>query len=106
MPSLKIHKYTIRKAHALHRNCTIPIPEQSELLDIQWQEGTGIVLWVLCDPRSRLINMEFKVWLTGDEISESENEKQYHLSTIQVPKNGLVFHIFVGVNNKPSNGKL
>lgn len=95
---MKIYKYLIR-AKGLHSIITsLEIPKGAKILDVQWQPGTGIVMWAVVDLEAPKVTLQFKIYGTGGGMSESEYEKMMHLRTIQ-DHNQEVWHVFLKTDN-------
>lgn len=75
----------------------VKLPMGAEILSAQWQESAGVCLWALCNPNTTIKEEHtIRMFGTGEPISEEEiHHRGYvYLSTVQVPRESLVFHVF------------
>jgi len=77
----------------------IKIPDGGEILSVQHQNGVP-TMWVLVDTDKPLVDREFLMFGTGDEI---EVDGLTHIHTLQ--ENGYVWHIFERVAPKSNDDK-
>ena len=69
----------------------IKIPEKSEIMDIQMQNGLP-VMWVLVDTDSPVIDVKISIYGTGCNIPEGTTENDY-IATVQ--DGSMVWHFFL-----------
>ena len=84
---MKIWKFKLAGAQTQ----IVKMPEKSEILDIQMQNGTP-VMWALVDPESEEIEVKINTYGTGWEINNDATEDVY-LATVQEGR--LVWHFFM-----------
>lgn len=71
---------------------TLKMPITARVLDVQIQHGRP-VLWALVDTDSPISMRGFKVYATGEEMTNLLPTDEY-LGTFQVRELGLVFHLY------------
>jgi hypothetical protein len=86
--SEKIYKYHI-KPEAVQ---VIEMPIGAKILDVQWCRNRP-VLWACIDPESPMAKYKFYCVGTGWDMPKHSSSIEY-VGTYQVPREGLVFHIF------------
>jgi hypothetical protein len=69
----------------------VRLPFAAEILTVQMQ-GDKCYLWALVDPMNELEERTICIHGTGHPIPNGIKLK--HISTLQIPHLGLVFHIF------------
>lgn len=67
------------------------MPEVSEILDIQIQDGRP-VMWAIVEPDTKEIVVKINAYYTGEYLNNADMEDEY-ISTIQ--HEGLVYHYFM-----------
>ena len=85
---MKILKYQLKKDDEQ----IIKIPERSEILDIQLQNGIP-VMWAKVDPESEDIEIKINMYGTGWEINDDDTTEDIYLSTVQ--DGSFVWHFFM-----------
>lgn len=81
-----IHKYPL-KAEDRQR---VSMPDEAELLTVQYQPGFGACLWALVDTAKPHAARKIMIRGTGHP---AEDVGRY-IATFQIPDEGLVFHVF------------
>lgn len=79
-----IWKYTLTP------NCTLSIPKNAVILDIQEQDNQPR-MWCLVDPKEEKIQRKFASYETGHAVPDKPG---LYRGTFQIKKEGLVFHVF------------
>lgn len=69
---------------------TLMLPVGAKLLDVQMQKE-DCCLWALCDDNAKKEPRHIAIYGTGNPF---QVENSNYLSTFQMPKRGLVFHVF------------
>ena len=87
MQKNKIFKYDL----SFENRTFIRMPEDSEIMDIQIQEGKP-VMWAMVDTESKEIVVRINMLFTGQGMQLEATHNEY-LGTIQ--HEGLVYHYFM-----------
>jgi len=74
---------------------TLEMPKGSKVLDVQMQ-GDDCCLWAMCPKDVPIEPRTFVTYVTGQSIDKSL--AQTYVSTFQLHKAGLVFHVFENTN--------
>lgn len=88
---MKICKVELTKK----RTQLIKMPEKSEIMDIQMQDGK-FVMWFLTNLESKEIEVKINIYETGCETHDNALKDEY-LSTVQY--GGLAWHFFMNYDN-------
>lgn len=86
MKKFKIFKYELSFSDKF-----VTMPENSEIMDIQIQDGKP-VMWAMVNSDTKDIVVKITSLFTGDEI-QLDNSRNEYLATIQ--HEGLVYHFFM-----------
>jgi len=87
---ITIHKYPLDFFEESGASAVVNVPEDAELLDIQFQRGV-MCAWYLLDDSAPVVGREFMVSSTGGPF-DAAREHVRHFRTIQ--SGGYVWHIF------------
>jgi len=72
----------------------IAVPENSSVLDVQFQ-GDTLCLWVLLDDTDARVATVIHIYGTGHPLPDDVDE--YHIGTVQQPSQGFIWHCFMVV---------
>jgi hypothetical protein len=84
---MEIWKIQLKK----ERTQLVKMPEKSEIMDIQMQNGKP-VMWFLTNPERKEIEVKINMYSTGWETHENTSKDEY-LSTVQDGE--FVWHFFM-----------
>lgn len=84
-----IHKYQIP---GTKKNFSFKIPQGYQILNVQ-KEGNILSLWALQDTEQPLINVHFRLYVTGGEIKEPLEQLTY-IGTAQLDQQSFATHLF------------
>lgn len=85
---MTIWKFELKK----ERTQLVKIPEKSEIMDIQIQNGK-LAMWALVDTKSKEIDIKINMYGTGWNIHNSAIIKDEYLATVQDGE--FVWHFFM-----------
>lgn len=84
---------TIFKYEICRGDSNLSMPENSEILTVQIQNNE-IRLWAKVNTEMPAVSRQFKAIPTGHEISTQLGYENKYISTVQLFKGDLVYHIF------------
>lgn len=84
-----IYKYQIS---AIEKNFRFKIPQGYQILNVQ-EQGNILSLWALQDTEQPLIDVHFRLYVTGGEIDEPLEQLAY-IGTVQLDEGSFVAHLF------------
>ncbi len=80
-----IYKYTLTD-----HECTLRLPADADLLSVDFQNGTGLVVWALVDPENPVTSRHFAIYATGEPLPDNPG---HYVGTATTPA-GIVWHVF------------
>jgi len=86
-----IYKYQV----GARSNAPFQIPKGFKFLDVQIQ-GPNVVAWALVDTNCPLVEVTFRVYGTGHEVTSPDIYRDQFVGTFQTEGGLFVWHVFVG----------
>lgn len=87
----KIHKIVVPLKNCDGTVFTAQVPSESEFLDIQFQEGVGVVFWFLFDTEnSQSKHLSFTLVETGVYIDHIIGSGYTYIKTIQIEQSNFI----------------
>lgn len=71
----------------------VVMPNGAKILDVDHQDGK-LWIWAICNPYEPGVEFKFKVHGTGFELPNVHEYEKYHMKTVHVREQGLVWHVF------------
>lgn len=98
----KIFKYELK----LEDSQTVALPLGARVLTVKEQKGVPCI-WCMVNPdETRILECEFRIVCTGQEISETESDRLNYIGTFFLASGSFVGHLFLIGKEIAAPGKL